>query len=130
MVRLTEKPSILIVDDDRSYRSILKTVFSDGYYSVSTAEDGQAALQRMKAKPVDLVITDLQMPNLDGVSLIQEVKRFYPETGVIVMSAYSDEERYRTFVSHESLPCLPKPFRRAEILDMASGLLDESHPER
>ncbi|MDP8244958.1 MAG: response regulator [Candidatus Hinthialibacter antarcticus] len=125
MVNLTDKHSVLIVDDDRSYRSILQTIFADGSYTVSLAEDGKDALEQLQISPVDLVITDLQMPNLDGVSLIQEVKRYYPATAVIVMSAYTDEERYRTFLSHGSCPYLPKPFRRADVLDMACELLQQ-----
>ncbi|MBZ0258836.1 response regulator [bacterium] len=126
MVQLNEKHTILIVDDDQSYRSILQTVFSDGSYSVSTAEDGRDALQRLQINPVDLVITDLQMPNLDGVSLIQEVKRRYPSTLFIVMSAFADEERYHSFLANQPIRCLPKPFRRTEVLDLAKELLH--HP--
>lgn len=126
MVQLNDRHTILIVDDDQSYRSILQAVFSDGSsYSVSTAEDGRDALQRLQTNPVDLVITDLQMPNLDGVSLIQEVKRRYPSTLFIVMSAFADEERYHSFLSNQPIRCLPKPFRRSEVLDLAKELLHQ-----
>lgn len=126
MVNQTNKHSVLIVDDDPSYRSILQTIFSDGSYTVSIAIDGRDALQQLQVDPVDLLITDLQMPNVDGVSLVQEVKRHYPATVVIAMSAYTDEERYRTFLSNQPCPYLPKPFRRAEVLEMASALLQQS----
>lgn len=126
MVKLNDKHSVLIVDDDQSYRSILQAVFSDGSYTVSTAEDGRDALQRLKTNPVDLVITDLQMPDVDGVSLIQEMKRYYPTTMVIVMSAFADEERYRSFLSDQPIRCLPKPFRRTEVLEMANELLQKA----
>lgn len=126
MVQLNDKHTILIVDDDQSYRSILQTIFSDSSYSVSTAENGKDALDLLQSNPVDLVITDLQMPNLDGVSLIQEVKRRYPTTLFIVMSAFAEEERYHSFLSNQLIRCLPKPFRRTDVLDLANELLQ--HP--
>ncbi|MBI1388967.1 MAG: response regulator [bacterium] len=126
MVQLKdEKHSILIVDDDRSYRSILSNVFARSDYRVSTAEDGQAALQLMESLPYDLVITDLQMPNVDGVALIQTLQNRFPQTRVIVMSAYADEDRYRSFLSNLSCRCLPKPFRRLDVLEMASQMLQD-----
>lgn len=130
MVKLDDSYSILIVDDDKSYRSILSAVFSDGSYTVSTAEDGQDALNILERNPFDLIITDLQMPKVDGLSLIQAVKSRFPDTRVLVMSAYSDNDQYKTFLNRNNCPCLAKPFRRTEVLNMANSLLTPSLSDR
>lgn len=123
------KPSILIVDDDRSYRNLLRSAFPGSAYNVSTAEDGNHALQLLETQQqgYDLVITDLQMPNLDGMSLIEVMKSRFPSVPVIVMSAFMEDERYNRLSANERFRCLPKPFRLAEILQVADSLLHETH---
>lgn len=116
--------SILIVDDDRSFRSILKTIFSTDRFSVATAEDGGSALQLIEKQRYDLVITDLQMPEVDGVSLSRILQNRYPNTQIILMTGLTDDERYKQFIESTKLKCLEKPFRRKEVLSIANRLLE------
>jgi CheY-like chemotaxis protein len=67
--------TILIVEDDPDSREMLAAVMSSEGYAVVTAEDGQAALDLIHANRPDMIITDIQMPNLDGISMIKTVRR-------------------------------------------------------
>src|SRR6266496_3688695 len=74
MPAVGEKPKILVVDDEAQIARVLKTTLSARGYSVRTASDGDDALQVMKAWTPDLVITDLRMPNMDGVELCRHLR--------------------------------------------------------
>jgi CheY-like chemotaxis protein len=82
MAAVGEKPKILVVDDEAQIARVLKTTLSARGYSVRTASDGDDALQVMKSWTPDLVITDLRMPNMDGVELaaIFERSREFPSS--------------------------------------------------
>lgn len=128
MARLKpNRRAILIVDDDSSYRSLLSTIFTGSAFEVSTAEDGQDALRILDTgEDYDLIITDLQMPNVDGVSLIEALQDRRPTIPIIVMSAFLEDERYQNMKPSRELSCLMKPFRLAEVLTMARSLLKDS----
>lgn len=82
--------TILIVDDNADAREMLKLILSDEGVSVITAADGQQALDLIDHRPPDLIVTDLQMPNIDGIQMITRI-RARPELGavpIIVMSAF------------------------------------------
>lgn len=121
------KFSILIVDDDKSYRSLLRTVFSDNDFCVETAEDGSRALNMLgqSSHHYDLVITDLQMPNVDGLELIDQIREHFPDTRIIAMSAYMDDDRYGNVLGSNDFHCLTKPFRLAEVMNLARSILNE-----
>ena len=74
--------SVLIVDDDKSYRPVLKNIFSTHQFMTCTAEGGEDTFRRLGEKEFDLVITDLQMPNKDGYALIQHVRNCFPKIQV------------------------------------------------
>ena len=82
-----EKNKVLIVDDERSIRITLKNYFRAKGYSVETAIDGEDALENFIHSPSDLIITDLNMPRIDGLSLARKIKDISSETLVIVLTA-------------------------------------------
>ena len=83
------RPSVLVADDEGDIRLLLEDILSP-HYTVYTAEDGLEALEAMRARPdgFDLVITDLRMPRLDGLALLEHLRAEYPAVGVIVISAH------------------------------------------
>ena len=80
---------ILIVDDELSVRSSLEEWFKEDGFQVATAEDGQAALRAMEHGPYDIVLLDLKMPGMDGISVQKRVREIDPEATVIILTAYA-----------------------------------------
>ena len=80
---------ILIVDDELSVRSSLQEWFQEDGFQVETAEDGHAALRAMERGPYDIVLLDLKMPGLDGISVQKRVREIDPEATVIILTAYA-----------------------------------------
>src|SRR5581483_8993403 len=77
---------ILIVDDEAAIRGILRDTLEGEGFTVVEASDGAVAMQRWREQPVDLVITDILMPEKDGLEVIREIRRAAPGTKVIAMS--------------------------------------------
>lgn len=77
---------VLLVEDDKDIRDYMGRILEIGGYRVTGAENGVVALQFLLGAPVDLVITDIQMPHMDGVDLTQRMARHFPHIPVIVMS--------------------------------------------
>jgi DNA-binding NtrC family response regulator len=84
------KKKILVVDDDCNFRNLVLQILEDEGYSVSTAEDGISALKALESEKCDVLLTDIRMPNMDGIELFNNVKRLYPQMPVIFLtgSAY------------------------------------------
>ncbi|HYP26729.1 MAG TPA: response regulator [Blastocatellia bacterium] len=83
-------PKILIVEDNFDSREMLTTLLSSEGYTVITAEDGQDGLARLESDPPDLIITDIEMPNLDGIDLIKRLRQRpdWKQVPIVVVSAY------------------------------------------
>ena len=77
---------ILVVDDEDSLRRLLKAVLERAGHEVTTAGDGFEAVRLVDAEPFDLVVTDLIMPEMEGIATIQQLRRLAPDTKIIAMS--------------------------------------------
>jgi CheY-like chemotaxis protein len=77
---------VLVVDDQYLIRESMRAALEQAGHDVEDASDGEAALQVMSRKPVDLVVTDIVMPNLDGFGLIRRIRRRYPRVKLVVVS--------------------------------------------
>ena len=77
---------VLIIDDEEMIRSILREVLERAGHEVTEASNGREGLQRFRACPTDLVITDLQMPETSGLELISELRRDFPRANIIALS--------------------------------------------
>ena len=87
-------PTVLIVDDERHTREGLQQVLED-QYDIYLAENADQAFTLMESETFDLVLTDLRMPGLSGVELLQRCRQNRPDIGVIVMTAYGTIEMAR-----------------------------------
>lgn len=81
------KPRILVVDDESPIREMLKETFNSEKYEIIDASDGLAAMRVFEIASVDLIITDIFMPGLDGLEVIDEVSSHFPQTKIIAISA-------------------------------------------
>ncbi|MBI4624944.1 MAG: response regulator [Verrucomicrobia bacterium] len=79
-------PSILLIEDDELFRDALATALSERGYTVTQAEDGEQGVKLFRAAPTDLVLTDIVMPNKEGIATVQELRRDHPALGIIAMS--------------------------------------------
>jgi putative PEP-CTERM system response regulator len=103
-------PSILVIDDKESMRQMLaKTLESEGY-EVDVARDGEVGLDKAKEKRFDLVLTDLKLPNMDGLNVLSSFKDLDPEISVIVMTAYGTIETAVQAIKQGAFDFLTKPF--------------------
>ena len=105
---MSAKPTILIVDDEVRITNILKINFRDKY-NVLTANSGRKALEILESEPVNLVITDIRMPQMDGNTLIQEIKKTNPTLPVIVLTAYGSIENAIETIKQGAYDYIQKP---------------------
>jgi two-component system response regulator AtoC len=106
---------ILIVDDELNMRVVLQAMLKKEGYAVTTASDGLEALKIMKANPMDIVVTDLKMPKLGGMGLLDEVIRDYPSTPVILITAHGTIATAVDALKKGAFDYITKPFDQEEL---------------
>jgi len=107
---------ILVVDDEESVRIILKEMLAKGDYNVEVASDGEEALKILKTGPFDMLITDINMPNMDGVALLQKSKELFPSMPVIFITAFGKDKIIINAMKIGLANFIEKPFRMDEVL--------------
>jgi excisionase family DNA binding protein len=120
-----ERPRVLVVDDEESIRDLLAKTLALADYDVDVSPDGISALDRMRSTVYDLLIADLKMPGMDGLSLIREAKRLGSEMPVIIITGYSTEASAIDAINLGVSRYLEKPFRVPKVLDAVSKALGE-----
>jgi len=108
--------SILLIDDDASFRQVIKFNLTQLGFEVIEAEDGYAGLDLFKAGDFRLVITDLKMPRLNGMEVLQQIKQHTPEAIVIVMTAFGDVQTAVNAMKGGAFDFIPKPFDREQLI--------------
>jgi excisionase family DNA binding protein len=115
---------VLVVDDEASIRELLSKTLALAEYDVDTAPDGSTALDRMRDDgQYDLMIADLKMPGMDGLSLIRQVKRLRSDLPVIIITGFSTESSAIDAVNLGVAGYLTKPFRVPQVLAAAAKAL-------
>ena len=114
---------VLVVDDEASIRDLLSKTLALAEYDVDTAPDGTTALDRMRAYNYDLLIADLKMPGMDGLTLIRQAKRIKADLPVIIITGFSSESSAIEAVNLGVAGYLTKPFRVPQVLAAASKAL-------
>jgi excisionase family DNA binding protein len=121
----TGRPRVLVVDDEDTIRDLLAKTLALAEYDVDLAPDGRNALERMRIIPYDLLITDLKMSGIDGLTVIREARRLKPDIPVIIVTGYSSEASAIEAVNLGVSGYLTKPFRVPRILAVAAKALGE-----
>jgi len=114
---------VLVVDDEASIRDLLSKTLALAEYDVDTAPDGTSALDRLRAVDYDLLIADLKMPGMDGLTLIRQAKRIKADLPVIIITGFSTESSAIEAVNLGVAGYLTKPFRVPQVLAAASKAL-------
>ena len=115
--------TILVIDDDIEMRDVLFDLLSLDGYEVLLAADGSSGLERYRNSLPELVITDLQMPNVDGIEVLKELKREYPDIPILVITGVTDITVIEEAVEHSANRILKKPFEVDELLTALDELL-------
>jgi two-component system response regulator PilR (NtrC family) len=108
-------PKLLIVDDEQGIREMLEIYLRREGYDVLTADDGKTALAHCHKTFFDVVIADIKMPHLDGISLLNKVKEFSPETIFIMITAFASFETAKESMKKEAYDYITKPFDVEEV---------------
>jgi len=120
------KIDILVVDDEEMMRELLVDVLAMEGYTVETAEDGKAALERLKISMPRLVISDIKMPRMNGFELLKAVKESFPKTRIIMMTGYSDDFTVKDALRLNADEYIIKPFNTRDISEVVRAVLSES----
>jgi DNA-binding NtrC family response regulator len=111
-----EKHVILCVDDNPSVLAFLGDLLVQKQYGVLKAENGEQALERFHNNKVDVVLTDIMMPGVSGIDLLEEVHSISPDTPVILMTGFADMEKAIQAVKKDAFDFLLKPFKGDQLV--------------
>jgi excisionase family DNA binding protein len=114
---------VLVVDDEASIRDLLAKTLALAEYDVDTSPDASTALGRLRGGDYDLLIADLRMPGMDGLTLIRQVKKLRADLPVIIITGFSSESSAIEAVNLGVAGYLRKPFRVPEVLAAAAKAL-------
>jgi len=112
---LPEKKQILVVDDEANLRRVLSAQLARDGYEVHTAEDGEAALAFLKEHHIDLLVTDLRMPNMDGMDLLRAALRDDPSRPVVMLTAHGTVDNAVEALKTGAFDYITKPFDQQEV---------------
>jgi DNA-binding response OmpR family regulator len=122
---------ILVVDDDDQFRNLLTEVLKRAGFQVAAASDGQEAMKLFQQRPAQLIVTDLIMPNKEGLETIIELRRSHPQVRIIAMSGGGRVGPQDYLALAKMLGAdrvFAKPFRSAEFLQAVRELVDGAAP--
>ena len=119
-------PLILVIDDEEPVRTVLRQMLEKEGYNVEEAADGAVGLSLLQDHPIDLIITDLFMPEKEGIETMREVRRSFPQVKIIAMSGGGRMGKLDFLPMAESFGAqrtLAKPFERKELLEAVRAVL-------
>ena len=107
---------VLVIDDEKNMRHMLKFMLEKEDYSVSTAEDGLKALERLEKDAFDFILCDIKMPRMDGMAFLSRACKKYPHKTYIMMSAYGTVDTALEAIKKGAYDYISKPFKTDEVL--------------
>lgn len=108
--------TVLVVDDEKNYLLILSAVLEEEGYEVLTANSGREALEIQKTSDVDLILTDMKMPSMDGIELLEKIKTRDPDMPVIMMTAYGSVDKAVEAMEKGAYSYILKPFDNEKLV--------------
>jgi len=120
---MTKRKRILVVEDDRTTRQILRTVLSDGGYNVMVARDGAEGLGKIRKAPFDLVLTDIWMPKMNGLELLAQLRSEAAQVRVVVMTSDGTSQTLLRAIREQAYHYLTKPVEPKALLNLVEDAL-------
>lgn len=117
--------NILTVDDSASIRQMVKITLSAAGYGVIEASDGADGLAKARSAPMNMVVTDLNMPRMDGLTLIRELRKLpeYKGVPIIFLTTESDEEKKKEAKAAGATGWITKPFKQEQLLAVVKKVI-------
>jgi excisionase family DNA binding protein len=123
----SDRPRILVVDDEPAVRTLVAKTLAACEYDVETADDGPSALERLQQASYDLLITDLKMPGMDGLSVVREIRR-QSDLPIVILTGFSTEASAIEALNMGVAGYITKPFRLQKVIAVAARALGEPEP--
>lgn len=117
--------TIMSVDDSPSIRQLVTMTLEGAGYAVATAVDGKDALTKLQVAPADMVIADLNMPNMDGIELVRQLRKLptYRFTPIVLLTTESQEEKKQQGREAGATGWIVKPFQQEKLLAVVKKVL-------
>lgn len=115
---------ILIVEDEDNARNALARLLSREGFIVETVSNGCEALNYLRQQPVNLIVTDMKMPRMDGITFLRELNRDFPKSNVIMITAYGGVESYLEAMNLGAFEYINKPVRIEELRMIMKKILE------
>jgi DNA-binding NtrC family response regulator len=125
---MKSKVEILIIDDQLSPRESIRMILKEKY-AISTVTGAIEAFKYMAENLVELVLLDIKMPKIDGITALKEIKKKHPETEVILLTAYATPKTIQNTLKLGAFGYLMKPFDKDDLLDIVDRAL-KNQPSR
>jgi len=120
---MSEKNRILIVDDDETVRSSYRRSLEGISSNIALARDGEEALQTMEQGPFDVVLLDVRMPGIDGMSVLRTIKEKWPESEVVIITGYPTVDSAKQAVRLGAYDYVAKPVGPQEVINVTDGAI-------
>ena len=117
---------ILVVDDEDSVRDFVERALNYAGYAVVSAENGQHALEKLQDQKFDLMLTDIVMPELDGIALALKAAKDYPDMKILMMSGYANQRQRAHNLDVLAHEVISKPFSLEEITRKITKTLNDN----
>jgi DNA-binding NtrC family response regulator len=124
------KYTILVVDDEELLRNLIVTFLSKLGHSCVTAIDGVDALDKIKGNKIDAVVTDMKMPNMDGITLTSKISAQYPGIPVMIMTAFDEGDTAGIAIIAGARDFIKKPFSLNEFSVRLHKMINDSEAQR
>ncbi len=119
-----EKAKVLVVDDQIGMLETFTDILEDKGFNVVTADDGFAAIERVKEQSFDIIFMDIKMPGINGVQTFREIKKINPKVAVVMMTAYSVEDLIEEAIAEGAYTVIYKPFDINKVIQTIEKVLD------
>jgi len=118
------QPSILVVDDELLIRDLLYDFFQQQGWNIAVAENGERALEILRSRKIDVLLTDIKMPHMDGLSLTAQVRALYPTMPVVLMTGYPSVETAVEGIRVKVEDYIIKPFNINKLFKVLKSQLE------
>jgi two-component system nitrogen regulation response regulator GlnG len=118
--------NIWVIDDDRSIRWVLERALKQAGLEVTTFENAAGVLDRLRTEMPNAIITDVRMPGVDGLELMEQISALYPDLPVIIMTAHSDLDSAVSAYQGGAFEYLPKPFDIDEAVELVNRAIQHN----